>query len=242
MAKAILEAGETYIAASNVVIFGNDGNETVKVRDGAIVTTDPNIERVEFTKASTDLSFKATSTGIQVYYGTTVIANVAAGEKLAFSDGSAVVSTAFNPITGVIFKLGDTVVPTTLSNLSISLNTNPGEASTIATSSSGIVTISGAGTKSATDGADDFKLATAASSYEVTINGGFNYTNDQILVPIGSSKPGALPGGVNDVTDGNVDLTWSNNGNVVTIHLVGVDPSTEAAMQANAVSSVFGTY
>jgi hypothetical protein len=242
MAKAILEAGESYIAASNVTIFGSSGSETVKVRDGAVITTDPSIERVEFTKASTDLSFKATSTGIQVLFGTTVIANVATGEKLAFADGSASVSTTFNPSTGVSFKIGDGVVSTTSGKVSFTLNTGTGEASTIATGTSGIVTISGAGTKTATTGADTYKLAAATSSYEVTISGGFNYASDKILVPTGSTTPSAIASTTNNVTDGKVDLTWASNGNLITIHLIGVDATTEAALQANAVASVFGTY
>lgn len=106
------------------------------------------------------------------------------------------------------------------------------------------VTISGAGTHSATAQADTFKLAdNPAASYEVTINGSFLYSADKILVPVGSNLPSAVAGGVNDVTDGNVDLTWVDNGQIVTIHLVGVDAATEAGLQANAVSStVFGTF
>jgi hypothetical protein len=39
-----------------------------------------------------------------------------------------------------------------------------------------------------------------------------------------------------------VDI-WSNNGNLVTIHLTGVDTTTEIALQANTVSdTVFGSY
>lgn len=106
------------------------------------------------------------------------------------------------------------------------------------------VTISGAGTQSATAQADTFKLAdNPTASYEVTINGGFLYSADKILVPVGSTLPSAVAGGVNNVTDGNVDLTWVDNGQIVTIHLVGVDAATEAGLQANAVSStVFGTF
>lgn len=106
------------------------------------------------------------------------------------------------------------------------------------------VTISGAGTHSATAQADTFKLAdNPTASYEVTINGGFLYSADKISVPVGSALPSAVAGGVNNVTDGNVDLTWVDNNQIVTIHLVGVDAATEAGLQANAVSStVFGTF
>lgn len=106
------------------------------------------------------------------------------------------------------------------------------------------VTISGAGTHSATAQADTFKLAdNPTASYEVTINGSFLYSADKILVPVGSTLPSAVAGGVNNATDGNVDLTWVDNGQIVTIHLVGVDAATEAGLQANAVSStVFGTF
>ena len=99
------------------------------------------------------------------------------------------------------------------------------------------------GTVGASSVADTFKLTGGTtSSYSTTITG-FNYLNDKILVPAGSTNPSALAGGVNNVADGNVDLSWSNNGNLVTIHLTGLSANTETAMQANAVSStVFGTY
>jgi hypothetical protein len=87
-----------------------------------------------------------------------------------------------------------------------------------------------------------FKLAAATGQYEATINGGFLYSADKIMVPTGAATPSAVAGGVNDLADGKVDLTWSNNGHLVTIHLVGVDAATEAGMQANAIATVFGTY
>ena len=104
--------------------------------------------------------------------------------------------------------------------------------------------LTAAGTATATSSADIFKLVGGTTSgYETTIKGGFNYLTDKIQVPVGTTNPSALAGGVNNVADGAVDLTWSNNGNLVIIHLTGVDANTEVAMQANAVSStVFGTY
>jgi hypothetical protein len=97
-------------------------------------------------------------------------------------------------------------------------------------------------TVAATDLADIFKLVAPTSDTEMTISG-FNSSADKILVPVGSTTPSAVYGGVNNgAADTAVDLTWSNNGHVVTIHLTGVNTTTEGVMQANALSSVFGTY
>ncbi|MDD5286948.1 MAG: hypothetical protein PHD54_13935 [Desulfuromonadaceae bacterium] len=100
-------------------------------------------------------------------------------------------------------------------------------------------------TGTATALADVFRLAAATTSYAVTINGGFLWSADKISVPTGSPNPSALAGGVNSVTDGNVDLSWVSGGNLVTIHLTGLDAISEAAMQSNAgnvTSVVYTTY
>ena len=135
MAKVLLETGDTYVAASAATIFGSTGSETVKVQDGVAVTLDQSVERVEFARASSAYTYKATTTGVQVLNGTTVVANVASGEKLAFTDGSASVASTFNATTGTVaFTLGGQSVTTTGNTIpTTALNTAASELSTVTT-------------------------------------------------------------------------------------------------------------
>ena len=80
-----------------------------------------------------------------------------------------------------------------------------------------------------------FRLtATGGTAYSVTITGGFSVATDKIAVPTGSTQPSALAGGVNDLADGNVALTWSNGGQNVTINLTGLSTVNENLLQSNA--------
>ena len=104
-------------------------------------------------------------------------------------------------------------------------------------------TLTAGGTVAASTSADIFKLAGGTTAGYTTTITGFNYLADKIQVPVGQTFPSAVAGGVNDVADGQVSLTWSNNSQAVTILLTGVDAVTETAMQANAVNAmVYGTY
>lgn len=95
----------------------------------------------------------------------------------------------------------------------------------------------------ATTAADVFTVANATTApYSAIISGGFNYTQDKISLPEGSLKPKANAGGVNNVADGNVDLTWNSNGNEVTLSFTGVDAKTEAALQSNLVTSFYSDF
>jgi hypothetical protein len=129
-----LGAGSTYNAASDALIFGSTGAEIVKIFDGVTVTTDSSVERVEFSRASSEYTFKATNTGLQVSYSGKVVANVVSGEKLAFSNGSAVVASTFDATTATgAITLNGTVVPTTDGKLTALIPNNAtGEASSVA--------------------------------------------------------------------------------------------------------------
>lgn len=140
MSKVILENGVPFVAASKVSVFGTTGNDIVKVLDfaGTEVTSDASIERVEFARPSTGYTYKATSTGVQVLLNGTVVTNLVNGQKLAFTDGSATVTTEFNPATAsVVVKLGGVVVPTTAGAVAFTPDNTAGEASTITTGSGG---------------------------------------------------------------------------------------------------------
>ena len=95
----------------------------------------------------------------------------------------------------------------------------------------------------ATASADVFTLHNASTSgYSATITGGFSYLNDKISYPAGGVKPSAMPGGVNDLADGNVDLTWISNGQIVTIRVSGLASIDEQALESNAVPAIYTTY
>lgn len=125
MAKIILDAGDHYIAASNATIYGNSGSEIVTVEDGVVVTTDPNVDFVSFSHLSSDFTYKATSTGIQVIYNGSVMANVTAGQNLVFTNGTAAVASSFDPDVGVVFTLGGVTVSTTANLITPSFSTTP---------------------------------------------------------------------------------------------------------------------
>jgi S-layer protein len=132
MAKVILDSGDSYIAASAVTIFGSSGAEVVKLFDGVTITADGNVDRIEFTGATSAYNFKSTATGVQVLSGTAVLANVGNGNKLSFSNGSVTVASGFDPVTGVRMTVGGVVVTATPAVLvSPSVNTSPSEVSSV---------------------------------------------------------------------------------------------------------------
>jgi hypothetical protein len=99
---------------------------------------------------------------------------------------------------------------------------------------------------SATSNNDSFKLENNPTvSYEATISGGFKYPADKISYPSGTNRPSALAGGVNDLIDGKVLLTWIVNGKVVLINLTGLDAISEGALQSSApdaAANIYTTY
>ena len=164
-----LGTGLTYNAASDALIFGSTGSETVKIFDGVTVTTDSSVERVEFSRASSEYTFKATNTGLQVSYSGKVVANVVSGEKLAFSNGSAVVASTFDAATATgAITLNGTAVSTTDGKLTALIPNNAtGEASSVAqgtqTPVSGAYTIVPS-TTSVTEGSTITFTVTAATA------------------------------------------------------------------------------
>ena len=179
--------------------------------------------------------------------GSTTAGNVASGSitiQPGFTTGNFTVNTVADNLTESNSTLTAALGTATGANaVTTSIALTLVDSSTTPSTSAVNTTLVANGTVAASSVADTFKLTGGTTSgYQTTITG-FNFFNDKILVPAGSTNPSALAGGVNNVADGNVDLSWANNGNLVTIHLTGLDTNTETAMQANAVSSsVFGTY
>lgn len=179
MAKVLLDSGDVFVAASNVTIFGSTGAETVKVQSGVVVTTDASVENVELSKASTAYTYQATSTGMAILDGSTVIANVQSGQKMIFTNGSASVASTFNAATGTTsVTLGGAAVSTTAGAVTPTLTTS--ETSTV-----GVVT---GQTFTLTTGADITGVLTGSAGS--TSNEGndtftatnLTYTTDDVLV------------------------------------------------------------
>lgn len=192
MSKVILENGVPFVAASKVSVFGTAGtNDIVKVLDfaGTEVTSDASIERVEFARASTGYTYKATSTGVQVLLNGTVVSNLVNNQKLAFTDGSATVTTEFNPATAsVVFKLGGVAVPTTAGAVAFTPNNGAGEASTITTSSGG--TGSTAGQAFSLTATAETKTLTSGND---TVDGSLaNSINNDIIVDASTTDSDVL--------------------------------------------------
>ena len=133
MAKVLLDKNDIYVAASTATILGSTGAETVKVKDGVEVTVDNSVERIEFARASSAYTYKTSSTGMQVLYDNKIVANVAGGQKLVFTDGSASVAIGAFDLTTLTAQitLGGKIVTTTATKITPSLNTASGEISTI---------------------------------------------------------------------------------------------------------------
>lgn len=133
MAKVLLDANDVYIAASPVTIVGSTGAETVKVYEGVTITADSSVERIELSRASTDYTYKATATGMQVLFNGVVIANLQSGEKIAFTDGSASINVTSDLTTGVsTCTLGGLTVGTTAAPLTgIASAVNPADVTTV---------------------------------------------------------------------------------------------------------------
>lgn len=183
MAKVILDANETYTVASASTIFGAAGsNETVKVLDGAAVTFGGDVERVEFAGASTAFTYKATTTGVQVLKGTTVVANVVNNQKLAFTDGSATVSVTFDAATASnVVKVGTQTVTATAAAPTFTPNNAAGEASTLTAGSSSTPTTGQS--FSLTQGADNKVGTSADETFNAFVDNGtasFQYTLDTV--------------------------------------------------------------
>jgi uncharacterized delta-60 repeat protein len=167
--KVLLGFGDTFVAASNVAIFGNSGFETVKVQDGVVVTLDGNIERVEFARPSSSYTYQATPTGIDVLLSGNRVASVVNGEKLSFTNGSAMVGATFTS-QGLGFTLGGSSVSTTAGVVAFTPNNSIGEASTLIAATPVSVTLNANSTSvTATSAADIFNIA--SGSYKATIAG-----------------------------------------------------------------------
>jgi hypothetical protein len=187
-----LAAGsKPYIAASDAIIFGSTGADVVKIYDGVAVTTDTSIERVEFSRASSEYTYTATNTGVQVSYNGAIVANVANTQKLAFTDGSAVVATSVDATTSAVtFTLGGTTVTAAGSKFTpANLSKVAGETSTVTPSVPTPVPGSYTITPSATSVNEDSSVTfTVAGLTAETVAKTFNYqisgysANSQVAV------------------------------------------------------------
>jgi len=235
MAKVILESTDTsaYVAASDVTIYGSGSlTDKVQVLDGIKITTDGNVDRVEFARASTAYTYKSIEGGIEVLYNGVKVADVAP-TKLAFTDGSATVVSTFNVSTfATEYTIGTKVVTATPAAVVPTLTTGTGETSTVGSGTGN--TISAAGTSDAAGANKTFTIV--AGTYEHTITG-FG-AGDVLDFPAGNAP------GVNNAsfTDGLVDLTWSSAGSTVTVHLTGISTVTSTTTVNDALLNSFDSF
>jgi hypothetical protein len=225
-----LGSGATYTAVSDAVIYGNSGFETIKVQDGVVVTLDGNIERVEFARPSSSYTYQATSTGIDVLLGGNRVASVVNSEKLAFTNGSAMVAVTFTPH-GLGFTLGGSSVSTTAGVVAFLPNNSIGEASAFTAS----ISLNANSTSAiATAAADFFNIA--SGNYSAAI-AGFGINDKLVFVA------GTLESITNSsVEDGIITIAAVLNNEVVTIQLTGVSPSLDAQVfDAPSFNAAFGT-
>lgn len=119
-ASVYLDNDDNFIVSdSGATLYGSSGNDTVSIAaDVSGVTLDQNVERINFSAASTTYTYRQTGNIINIYSFTgTLLASVTVqmdGTMLSFSDGmaSAVLS-------GAVMTLGgETVSPTTATSLS----------------------------------------------------------------------------------------------------------------------------
>jgi hypothetical protein len=227
--KVPLGSGANFTAVSDAVFYGNSGFETIKVQDGVVVTLDGNIERVEFARPSSSYTYQATSTGIDVLLGDNRVASVVNGEKLAFTNGSAMVAVTFTPH-GLGFTLGGSTVSSTAGVVAFSPNNSIGEASAFTAS----VSLNANSTSAiATAAADFFNMA--SGNYSAAI-AGFGINDKLVFVA------GTLESITNSsAEDGIITIAAVLNNEVVTIQLTGVSPSLDAQVfDAPSFNASFG--
>lgn len=227
-------------AVGTSAMEGTDAAFTVTLSAPQAVATTVNFAIAGVGGATLDADYKSTAaitgTGVTSANSTLTFAPGVTTATVKFpllSDSVAVeagegVKLALTDATGSIAKVSATAATSTTINITDVPAVN--------------ATLEASKTVAASGLADTFKLVAPTSDIETTISG-FDYLADKILYPAGAGKPTALPNTANDgANNGLVDLTWSNGDNQVIIHLTGVSPATEVALQLNAVSSIFGTY
>jgi len=235
MAKLFLDADETYIVSSNTVVYGGTGSETILINGTPTVTVQSTVERVELTGNLSTYSFAVQGNQVTVKSGTTTVATItvpdtAAGQTLAFADGSAALKiTGLNAAT-----LGAAAVPTTAAAVAATLNT--GDKSTVSGGTVG--SISADGSSDASTGNKVYTFAAGTYTYNIS---GFG-TGDVLSFPAGN------PPSVNNLsyTDSLVDLTWLSGDGNVTVHLTGISTANDALLNYatvlnNDFNAVFGS-
>src|SRR3989304_5806221 len=114
MAKVFLDENETYSVIGNSDVFGGIGSETLKIAGSPTVTVQSTVERIEFADTLDTYTFRISGNVVTVRAGGNTVATIAvpapaAGQELAFADGSAALTiTGLNQAT-----LGGWAVPTT---------------------------------------------------------------------------------------------------------------------------------
>ena len=242
MGKYLMDAGETqtFKPSSPMSVYGSTGIETFKIEDGstgAVTFMGNSVDRIELARASTEYSYKATTTGIDVIYNGATVAKMASGQKLACTDAAVAVAAALDASGNVSFTLGAKPVTTAVvTGYTLAPTPISGEPVTtvLPPSSASGANVFAAGTSDASTANMVYTIAAGTYTYSIA---GFG-AGDKLSFPAGN-----VPSVSNDsFTDGVVDLTWSYGGNAVTIHLTGISAANEALLNSSAnFNTVFGT-
>jgi hypothetical protein len=241
MAKVFLAADSKFPIADHAraQVYGAAGFETLALHGAPSVTVDQNVERVEFPGGLNGYSFQAQGNQVLVKQNGVTIAAVAAqddgnGTRLAFADGAADLkivglgamtlggksfganSASFAPAElGVGFDASDT---SSAGGGGQTLNIGPSNAG---------------GTSDLASG--DFSANFAAGNYDYTLSGFAG--GDRLAFASGASLSVVNASG----TDGQVDISATFTGQIVTVHLTGIAPSADGSIfSVNSFNAVFG--
>jgi methionine-rich copper-binding protein CopC len=208
------------VSSSGTTLYGNSGTDTITIAAGTTnVSLDQNVERINFSGASSSYTFKQTGNKINIYdaAGTTLLASTpvqgdADGTVLSFSN----VTASATIQTGGVMKLGTATVSATAAT-SISLNT--------------VVAVSGTG--SAASGDITFNVAIGNYSYSISEF----CAGDKIIGPAGNA--GTVVN--SSFTDGNATVKYALAGQVAQITLTGLTNAQDGSLFGLAdLNTLFG--
>jgi hypothetical protein len=253
MVKVFLDVNDNFIINdSNVTVKGlSGGSEKVTISAGVTgVTTDANLEAIDFAGALSSYQFKVTSgQGIQIFDGagvllTTIPSINADAMKIAFADGTAnLVQTG-----GTAFSLGGQSISTittaaisatsmgTLFNTAITSITNASGISLTPAPTTSTINVTTAGTYILTSAADTVNIS--AGSYDATIQG--FAVGDKIDLPTSFLSTLTLSNA--NSSDGSLVLQGNDEtNNVITITLTGITAAIDASIYSLAsFQTIFG--
>ena len=223
-AKIFMGADGDVVTVSNssMAVYGNTGYDIVTIADGvSAVVIDQNIERINFTTASSNYAFKQTGNIINIYNaaGVTLIASVPVqddtdGTLLSFSDG-----TASATMSSGVMKLG---------LLTVSNST----ATTLNLFGNAVITVNATGSDNASSGSKTYNITPGTYSYTIS-----NFATGDKLNCLGTQV--SVTNSVS--TDGTILVSCTGNNLTAQINLTGISTTLDAQVyNQSSFNAVFG--